>query len=188
MEFTQKQRDEIARLRMGGNSTENLCRRYGVTKSELDEWATDYVKRAINAAAEYGGPDNSRRAPVFEHATDGTPTVETVDPIGYIDLFDASMDPRDYYGLLVRDDSMAPDIRSYTVALVKIRDKVWSEDLAAVQIGHNDFILRNVKFSETGLTLEANNKRFLPAFYTWQDVRTIPVRIIGSFEELRIFF
>ncbi len=178
MYYSQELIDNIVKSRLHGETTGSLGEECDITEATIEKWTKDYILKRIKEDS-YFKHDKTAQIPVFESATDGAPSIATECPIGYIDLLDLDIDPKDCFALLARDESMEPDIHRYDVAIIRKQPYVNSGDCAAVQIGHDDAVLRNVKLSDAGLTLGFMNKRYVSALYPWTEVERIPVKIIG---------
>lgn len=91
----------------------------------------------------------------------------------------------EFFGLRVRGDSMEPDIKDGDIVIVKKQDDLPSEGKTVVAIVNGDegFCKRLVKYAQ-GLGLASNNPNYLPKYYSAEEVRDLPVRILGVVQRL----
>lgn len=70
--------------------------------------------------------------------------------------------------------------------IVRKQSDVESGDTAIVLINGNDATVKQVKKSEEGIMLIANNNAvYSPRFYSNKEIQELPVQVIGKVVELR---
>ena len=74
------------------------------------------------------------------------------------------------------------------VVIVRRQDDVESGEIAIVLVNGDDATCKRVVKHENGLSLISLNPVFPPRFYTDDEVRKLPVQIIGRVVELRAKF
>ena len=81
---------------------------------------------------------------------------------------------------------MEPRILEGDVVIVRQQEDVDSGDIAIVLVNGDEATVNRVKKQEEGITLIATNTSvYEPHFYSNQEIRDLPVRILGKVVELR---
>lgn len=91
----------------------------------------------------------------------------------------------DHFGLRIRGDSMAPRILDGDVVIVRQQEDADSGDVVVVLINGEDATCKRLKKTSAGIVLSSINPNYPPLFYTPEEVRELPVQIIGKVIELR---
>ena len=90
--------------------------------------------------------------------------------------------------LRVFDNSMKPRIQENDFVVVLRQDQVESGSLALISIGGTMLTIKRVESERGGYLLSSNSPFFRPVFYSAEDIRRIPVRVIGKIVEMRALF
>lgn len=91
-----------------------------------------------------------------------------------------------FFALRVCGRSMEPRILDGDVVIVRQQEDVDSGDIAIVLVNGDEATVKRVKKQEDGITLIATNTSvYEPHFYSNQEIRDLPVRILGKVVELR---
>lgn len=90
-----------------------------------------------------------------------------------------------YFGLKVKGDSMFPTYQEGDTLIVEKNTSCESGNDCIVAINGNEAFLKRVYINSTGITLQALNPKYEPLTYTNEDVKKLPVTIIGIVRELR---
>lgn len=158
---------------------------YGVTVDELLSG-----KRAEpQIEVQYVPSDRSKRfirIPVVGRIPAGIP-IEAIEDVEDWEDFPISetIQGRQYFGLRVRGDSMEPEYRDGDVIIVQQQEECQSGEDCAVMVNGDDATFKRVRLHDNGLTLQPLNSRYEPRFFTAQQVRDLPVRILGVVVEIR---
>lgn len=92
---------------------------------------------------------------------------------------------KQYFGLKIKGNSMYPEyLNGDTIILEKIDDCESGQD-CVVMVNGNDGTFKRVFKNEAGIILQPLNPEFQPLIYTNEQIKTLPVRIIGRVVELR---
>ena len=126
------------------------------------------------------------RIPLIGRVVAGSPLEAVENLVGYEDVSFNLARLGDLFALLVKGNSMAPQICDGDVVIIKKQQTVESGDIAVVLVGNADATLKKVKVSETGITLIAyNTVVYEPHFYTNAEVESFPISIVGKAIEIR---
>lgn len=126
------------------------------------------------------------RIPVLGRVVAGVP-IDAIEEI--VDWEEIPMEMAktgEFFGLRITGHSMEPRICDGDVVIVKKQPTVESGEIAIVLVNGNDATIKRVKIQETGITLIATNiSVYEPHFYTNEEIKELPVQILGKVVELR---
>ena len=94
----------------------------------------------------------------------------------------------EFFALKIQGDSMEPRIKTGDVVIVKQQPDCDNGDVAVVLVNGLDATVKRIKKSPEGIMLIPTNSAYEPMFYSNEDVKKLPVRIIGKEVELRAKF
>lgn len=113
----------------------------------------------------------------------GKEAVEEV--IGQIEISPALAANGDYFGLLIKGDSMIPTLYDGDTVIVQRVDDAESGDLVIALVnGHDATCKRLQKYAE-GIALIPQNPVYEPMRFTESEIDTTPVKILGKVIEMR---
>lgn len=113
----------------------------------------------------------------------GKEAVEEV--IGQIEISPALAAKGDYFGLLIKGDSMIPTLYDGDTVIVQRVDDAESGDLVIALVnGHDATCKRLQKYAE-GIALIPQNPVYEPMRFTKSEIDTTPVKILGKVIEMR---
>lgn len=113
----------------------------------------------------------------------GKEAVEEV--IGQIEISPALAAKGDYFGLLIKGDSMIPTLYDGDTVIVQRVDDAESGDLVIALVnGHDATCKRLQKYAE-GIALIPQNPVYEPMRFTKSEIDTTPVKILGKVVEMR---
>lgn len=92
---------------------------------------------------------------------------------------------KEFFGLRVKGDSMSPDYLDADTLIVQRQDDCESGDDCIVMVNGNDGTFKRVFKTEQGIVLQPLNPSYSPMVYTNEQIKELPVRIIGKVVELR---
>lgn len=130
----------------------------------------------------------SKSAVVFVYGTipAGIP-MECIEDI--IDTEEISADMlkggKQYFGLKIKGNSMYPDYLDGDTIILEKTDDCESGDECCVMVNGSDGTFKKVIKNENGIILQPLNSEYQPMFYTNEQIKSLPVRIIGKVVELR---
>jgi repressor LexA len=134
-------------------------------------------------------PPNKHVVPVLGKVAAGLPIEAVEDILDYEELSPALLkDGGEYFALQIKGDSMEPRICEGDVVIVRKQDTLDSGEVGIVCVNGENATCKKVIISEAGVTLLPYNTKHLPMIYTAEQVKTLPVAIIGKVVELRAKF
>ena len=147
-----------------------------------DMWSQSSIKAPTASAA----PKPYRRIPVLGSIPAGVP-IEAVEEIEDWEDLPESMfkGGAEYFALKVKGDSMSPKYEDGDVLILRRQGTCDNGQDCAVLVNGDDATFKRVRLSERGITLQPLNPKYDPIFYTNQEGRDLPIRILGVVVELR---
>ena len=121
------------------------------------------------------------RVPIVGRVAAGRPIVVDEEIIGYEYIDNKySKDGHEYFGLRIVGKSMEPTIMDGDIVIVRRQNYVENGEIAIVLIDGEEATAKEVKESAEGLTLIGHNAAvYTPHLYSAEEVRNLPVQIIG---------
>lgn len=126
------------------------------------------------------------KIPVLGRVVAEIPIEAVTDILDYEEIPAAMAASGEYFALRVQGDSMAPRIKEGDVVIVRRQQEVENGEVAIVLVNGNEATIKEVQFSQFGITLVAwNPSVYTPHFYPMDEVESLPLRILGKVVELR---
>lgn len=91
----------------------------------------------------------------------------------------------EFFALRIKGDSMLPRIRRGDIVIVRKQESVEEGECAIVLVNGNEGVCKRVHYRDDGIALLSNNEEYLPIVFSKQQIRDMPVRIVGKVEEIR---
>lgn len=123
------------------------------------------------------------KIPVLGVVPCGVPIEAIEDIIEYIDVVPSMA--REHFGLIAKGDSMHPFICSGDILIVKKTPDVQSGKIAIVKVNGDEATCKKLIVHTSGVSLVPLNTNYEPAFYSAQEVESLPVTVIGEVVEIR---
>lgn len=161
--------------------------RYNPSLETLNDIATALETTVESIISD--GDKNSFKVPVFGSVSAGNPLIAMEDIIEWEELPKKWENHGVFYGLRVKGSSMEPRISEGDIVIVKKQNDVNNGELAIVLINGDEATFKKVQKGPDGITLIAFNPTvYPPHFYTNNDIKNLPVQIIGKVIEARLKF
>lgn len=126
------------------------------------------------------------KIPVLGNVAAGIPITAITDVDDWEEIPEKMANNGNYFALRIKGQSMEPRIKNGDVVIVKQQEDVDSGDVAIVLVNGDEATVKEVKKLESGIMLIGwNTSVYSPRFYSNEDIKTLPVRIIGKVVELR---
>lgn len=194
----------IVRLLDTRNRTQQeLAEFVGVTQAAVSSWCSglktprmnkidkiceflDVPRSAILGTGKMDMPTSGNiRIPVFSRVAAGIPIDAIEDVVDWEEITEDMSKTGEFFGLKIKGDSMQPRIADGDTVIVRQQPDAESGDVVIVRInGDYATCKRLVKHSD-GISLISFNPAYKPMDFTADQVRTIPVEIIGKVVENR---
>lgn len=165
-----------------------LAKALNTTPAYLMGWEEEKDKKPIPKQR----PAKTRRVLVHGTASGGYPTYMDSDYIDIDDIAEFEYVEEKYFNgfdpivaIKVHGQSMEPEVHDGDVIIVRMQCTVDNGDIAVVAIDNETATLKIIKNTKKGLELHPINEEYETLFYTWEQVRELPVRIVGKLLEAR---
>lgn len=159
---------------------------FGVSKADLVELHTATHSPTKPPAPSQQPRDKGVRIPVLGRVVAGIPIEAIEEVIDWEEIPQRLAASGKFFALRVCGHSMEPRILEGDVVIVRQQEDVESGDIAIVMVNGDEATVKRVKKQEDGITLIATNTSvYEPHFYSNQEIRDLPVRILGKVVELR---
>lgn len=91
----------------------------------------------------------------------------------------------DFFALKVKGDSMAPVFLENDIVIIKKQNDCENNEFAVVIINGDEGTLKKVKKTDSGIILQPLNPAYGPVMYTYEEMQTIPIIIVGIVKQLK---
>lgn len=137
----------------------------------------------------YANTPTKIKIPVLGRVAAGIPIEAVEEIIGYEEIsFKEFNAEYDYFGLVIKGDSMKPRMQSGDVVIVRKQETAESGDIAVVLVNGNEATVKKIKIGTDGLMLIPLNQEYEVMMYNNEEIESLPVSIIGKVVELRAKF
>nr|DAQ49089.1 MAG TPA: Repressor protein CI [Caudoviricetes sp.] len=130
--------------------------------------------------------NEKRLFPILGKVKAGYNYLASENMIGTITIDELLSDPENYYALKVVGDSMQPILFQDDIVIVHQQNDVENGQIAIILIDDEEATIKKVIKTETGIRLEAFNPYYPPREFTYEDIKKIPIKIIGKVTNARI--
>lgn len=192
-------------MEMKGVSRPQICEDLGFKYTTFADWinAVTYPRMGkIEAMANYFGCEKSdlienrdpvvqtkaHRIPVYGTVSAGIPLEMVEDILDYEEIPAKWGDPSDFFCLQIKGKSMQPKMDEGDVVVVKKQADADSNDIVIFTVNGENASCKRLKKSEHGLAFIPLNTNYDPLIYSWDQVKELPVQILGKVVELRAKF
>lgn len=128
------------------------------------------------------------KIPVLGHVAAGIPLTAIQDIIDYEEITENMAKSGEYFGLVIKGDSMEPRMTTGDVIIIRCQSDVDTGDIAVVMVNGDEATCKKIKKTPEGVMLIAINPAYEPQFYSNRQIEELPVRVIGKVVELRAKF
>jgi repressor LexA len=97
-------------------------------------------------------------------------------------FFDAT---KEYFGLKVKGNSMFPRYQDGDILICEKTDTCETGDDCIVAVNGDEATFKRVNISENGIVLQPLNPEYEPLVFSNDQVKSLPIKIIGVVRELR---
>ena len=98
---------------------------------------------------------------------------------------DIIKDGSDYFALKIKGDSMSPVLIENDIVIVKKQEDFENGDLVVSLINGDEATIKKGRKSDNSILLQPFNTAYEPLIFTYDEMKTIPVTIIGIVKQLK---
>lgn len=126
------------------------------------------------------------KIPVLGYVVAGIPIEAIQEILDYEEITPELASTGEFFALKVKGASMEPRICEDDVVIVRKQSNVENGETAVVLVNGDEATVKKIRINKNGITLVANNVSvYEPHFYTNEEVKSLPIHIIGKVVELR---
>ena len=123
--------------------------------------------------------------PVLGIVPAGVPLTAVENIVDYEEISNEMARGGEFFGLKIIGDSMESRIKEGDVVIVRKQNDVDSGKVAVIMINDDCATIKKLVKHTDGISLIPFNQAYPPAFYTWSEVESLPISVIGQVVELR---
>lgn len=131
------------------------------------------------------GDVNGYSIPVLGHISTGYGEEAVNEVIGQIEISPSLASKGEFFGLLIKGDSMVPTLYDGDTVIVERTEDAASGDLVIASVNSSDATCKRLQKYAEGIALIPQNPIYAPIRYTDAEVDSAPVRILGKVVEMR---
>lgn len=105
--------------------------------------------------------------------------------IGNVDIDKKLADSGEFFALNVKGDSMSPVLIEGDIVVVKKQDDFENGDIVVALINGDEATIKKAKKSDSSILLQPFNNNYEPLIFTYEEMKSIPVKIIGTVKQLK---
>lgn len=129
--------------------------------------------------------DKKNSIPVLGVVKAGYDYLANENIIGYLEPTPEIKDPENYFGLVVKGDSMTPLFLEGDYLLVHKQDGEYnSHDACIILINGNEATVKNIVKTDDGIELHPFNPCYPIKKYTFEEIKDLPIVILGKVVKL----
>ena len=155
--------------------------------------STDYLLGRSDSptgsySADIGSPSKEKtiRIPILGRVAAGNPIGAIEEIIGWEEIPKKLAAGSTCFALRVCGRSMEPRILAGDTVIIRQQPDVDSGDIAVVLVGGEEATVKRVKKQKDGIILVATNTTvYEPHFYSNQEIKDLPIQILGKVVEVR---
>lgn len=180
------------------NISRSTIAMYETGASEPDNETLKKIAKYFNVSIDYLLDDenleplemnrNVIKVPVFGTIPAGIP-VEMIEDtlIEDYEEIDASLGRGggQFFGLKVKGNSMYPEFKNGDTIIFKKQETCENGQFCAVSINHTESTFKKVLKKDSGITLMPLNPDYEPLFFTNEEIKNLPITILGVVKEIR---
>ena len=151
------------------------------------EITTDNISEQLkNIGTMYVSNTSLVRLPILGKIKAGYDYMSQENWVGYADVEKAIIqDGCEYFALKIAEDSMSPLLIENDIIIVQKQDDFESGDIVVATINGDEAIIRKGKKSDNNILLQPLNSTYEPLIFTYDEMKKIPVEIIGIVKQLK---
>lgn len=128
---------------------------------------------------------NSIKIPVLGKVAAGTPIEMVEDVVDYEEIPTSMTRTGEYFALRVKGDSMQPRICEGDILIVKKQEDALSGDIVIAAINGQDATCKRLMKYADGISLISLNQKYDPMYFSNEQIKNLPITILGKVVENR---
>lgn len=172
------------------NVSQTAVSHWEIGRSDPDHTTSKQLADMFGVSLEYllgfsDSPAPGNSIPVYARVTAGIPLSAITEIVDYEEIPEALARSGKFFGVRVSGHSMEPNMRDGDVLIVRIQPDVDDGEIAVVFVNGDDAVVKKIKKTPTGVTLVSLNPAYEPMYFTNEEIRSLPLRVVGRVVECR---
>lgn len=105
--------------------------------------------------------------------------------IGTVDVDKKLADSGELFALKIKEDSMSPVLIEDDIVIIKKQDDFENGDFVVAIINGDEATIKKGRKSENSILLQPLNTSYEPLIFTYDEIKSIPVTIVGIVKQLK---
>lgn len=105
--------------------------------------------------------------------------------IGTVDIDKKLAETGELFALQIKGDSMSPVLIEDDIVIIKKQDDFENGDIVVAIINGDEATIKKGKKSENSILLQPLNTNYEPLIFTYDEMKSIPVTIVGIVKQLK---
>lgn len=165
---------------------EMLANYFDIKKSDLVEDKDKLYEQLKNIGTMYVSNTEMVKIPVLGVVKAGYDYLAQENWIGTIDVEKNIVnDGSEYFALKVVGDSMSPILIQDDIVVIKKQNDFENGDIVVAIVNGNEATIKKGKKTDSSITLQPLNPSYDPLVFTYDEVKSIPVTIVGIVKQLK---
>ena len=165
------------------DSVKYISNAMGIPIDDLLKMLDDEQEFKLN---EDVSPNNLSIIPILGTVKAGYDWLAEENIVDYITLKEKIPNVKEYYALKITGDSMLPLLSEGDLVIVHDQDDVESGQTAVVLINGEEATVKKLIKTNEGIELHSMNPYYPVKKFTYEDMKSLPVKIIGRVKEAKI--
>lgn len=192
-----------------GMKPSDVAKATGVSTSTLSAWKlgryspkqeklkliADYLEvnlawlMGLSDERAFSADDSEVRIPVLGQVRAGDcTTYAQEDVIDTIEISASLAKTGEFFGLKIKGDSMSPILLNGDIVIVKRQQTAETGDIVIALVANENGICKRLIRKQDGITLKSINAEYGDFVYDNEQIKNLPVAVIGKVEEMRRSF
>lgn len=165
---------------------EMLANYFDIKKSDLVEDKDKLYDQLKNIGTMYVSKTDMVKIPILGVVKAGYNYLAQENWIGTLDVEKNIInDGCEYFALKVIGDSMSPVLIQDDIVVVKKQNDFENGDIVVAIVNGNEATIKKGKKTDSSITLQPLNPSYDPLVFTYDEVKSIPVTIVGIVKQLK---
>ena len=157
----------------------------GMSFDELLQMLDDDIRIQYENKIDSRSKDGLVKIPVVGRVAAGMPIFAEENIIDSTEISSELKRRGDFFGLVIKGDSMYPKIEDGDMVIVRVQEEVEDGEIAVVRVNGDDATCKVIKRDDKHIYLHSINPMYMPMTFGINDIDTTPIEIVGKVFEIR---
>lgn len=151
-----------------------------------DSTSDDIYKQLKNIGTMYISNNDMITIPILGVVKAGYDYLAQENWIGTVDVETSLVgNENEYFALKIHGDSMSPALVENDIVIIKKQNDFENGDIVVAIVNGNEATIKKGKKTDSSITLQPLNPSYDPLVFTYDEVKSIPVAIVGIVKQLK---